>query len=80
MDSGMAITDDNVVAINEQKVVELEIRVRQLERANVNLLIAKLHNEMLAIQNGMTYFNERVPRLEQEIAAAEARLAQMDKK
>lgn len=68
---------DNVVAINEQKVVELEIRNRQLERSNAQLLIEKLQNEMLAIENASTYFRERMPHLQQELAAAHAKFTEL---
>lgn len=69
----------DIVAINEQKVVELEIRVKQLERANAELQVAKLRIEMLSIDNAEAYLSERKPHLMNEMAEARARLAEMPK-
>lgn len=70
----------DIVAINEQKVVELGSRIRQLERACVQLEVEKLQNEALAIENAMTYFRERMPRLQQAIADARTKLSGMPEK
>lgn len=72
-------TADNVVAINEQKVTELEIRVKQLTLANVQLLVAKLQIEAIAIDNAQMYLNERAPHLHQELAVAQAKFAELTK-
>ncbi len=70
---------ETTVAINEQKIVELELLVKQLELANAKLTVEKIQNEMLAIENASTYFKERAPRLQQELAEAMGRYAELSK-
>ncbi len=66
MDAGVEVKTADVVAINEQKVA-------QLERVCAQLLVDKLENEKLAIDNALAYFRERMPRLVREIEEARAR-------